>query len=300
MNSATRTHTFALLLIASAIWGFQPVCIKWLLAEWSPVTITAVRYFLFSAILFVMVWRQEGRRLLPHGGVWISLVLMGLGFMLNNVLQITGIGLTTVSSATLISATGPANTALLAAFFLRERLSALSWAGILISFVGALAVISDADLTMISQLEFRLGDILCFLGQLAWTLYSLISISVLKHMSAGAATAWSALFSAFFTTGYGLLTHDLSVPLLSLPALGSFAYVLFGGGLIATLFWNLGVQKAGASLSAIFLNIMPVVGMFGGWFVLGESIGAAKLAGAAAIFIGVYMTTCRRPKTQSA
>lgn len=297
MNSADRAHTFILLLTAAAIWGFQPVCVKWLLAEWSPVTITAVRYFLFSAILFVIVWRQEGKRLLPHGIVWCSLLLMGLGLMLNNVLQITGIGLTTVSSATLLSATGPANTALLAALFLRERLSVLSWAGIVISFIGTLAVISDGDLSMVRQLEFRLGDILCFFGQLAWTLYSLLSIPVLKHMSAGAATAWSALFSAFFTTGYGWLTNDLSAPLLSLPALGSFAYVLFGGGLIATLFWNLGVQKAGASLSAIFLNIMPVVGMLGGWFVLGEAIGPAKLIGAAAIFAGVYMTTCRCPKT---
>ena len=84
---------------------------------------------------------------------------------------------------------------------------------------------------------------------------------------------------------------DLAVPLLSLPALGSFAYVLFGGGLIATLFWNLGVQKAGASLSAIFLNIMPVVGMLGGWLVFSESISPAKAIGAAAIFLGVYLTT---------
>lgn len=291
MAAESRARTFSLLIIASAIWGFQPVCIKWLLDEWSPVTITAVRYFLFSAILFAIVWHREGRQLIPQGRTWVSLVLMGLGFMLNNVLQITGIGLTTVTNSTLISATSPANTAFLAAVFVRERLSVLSWAGIFISFLGTLTVISDGNLVLVSQIGFNWGDILCFLGQLAWTVYALISIPVLKHLSAGAATAWSALFSAFFTTAWGLVTDDLAVPLLSLPALGSFAYVLFGGGLIATLFWNLGVQKAGASLSAIFLNIMPVVGMLGGWLVFSESISPAKAIGAAAIFLGVYLTT---------
>ena len=146
MAAESRARTFSLLIIASAIWGFQPVCIKWLLDEWSPVTITAVRYFLFSAILFAIVWHREGRQLIPQGRTWVSLVLMGLGFMLNNVLQITGIGLTTVTNSTLISATSPANTAFLAAVFVRERLSVLSWAGIFISFLGTLTVISDGNL----------------------------------------------------------------------------------------------------------------------------------------------------------
>ena len=112
-----------------------------------------------------------------------------------------------------------------------------------------------------------------------------------KGVSRNVDTICSAVSGDVTVPAWGLVTDDLAVPLLSLPALGSFAYVLFGGGLIATLFWNLGVQKAGASLSAIFLNIMPVVGMLGGWLVFSESISPAKAIGAAAIFLGVYLTT---------
>jgi len=66
---------------------------------------------------------------------------------------------------------------------------------------------------------------------------------------------------------------------------------VFLGGVLSMLGWNLGVKHAGASISAIFLNIMPVVGMLGGFLLLDESLGISQLAGAAAIFGGVYLTT---------
>ena len=31
---------YLLLVLVASVWGFQPVCIKWLVAEWTPVDIT--------------------------------------------------------------------------------------------------------------------------------------------------------------------------------------------------------------------------------------------------------------------
>ena len=52
-------HTYALLVLVAAIWGFQPSCIKWLALEWSPVTITVVRYAIMSAALLAMHRRKS-------------------------------------------------------------------------------------------------------------------------------------------------------------------------------------------------------------------------------------------------
>ncbi len=57
------------------------------------------------------------------------------------------------------------------------------------------------------------------------------------------------------------------------------------------LFWNLGLHNAGPSLTAIFPNIMPLIGMLGAVICFHETIGLLELAGAAAIFTGVYLTT---------
>lgn len=43
--------------------------------------------------------------------------------------------------------------------------------------------------------------------------------------------------------------------------------------------------------AAVFLNIMPVVGIVSGCLLLGETVDAVRLAGATAIITGVYLTT---------
>ena len=44
MDEATKRKTYFLLAATTIIWGIQPLCIKWLVTTWSPVTITAMRY----------------------------------------------------------------------------------------------------------------------------------------------------------------------------------------------------------------------------------------------------------------
>ena len=60
---------------------------------------------------------------------------------------------------------------------------------------------------------------------------------------------------------------------------------------MAMLFWNLGVRRVGPSVTSIFQNVTPVVGMIGGMLLFAEQIGMLQILGAAAIFGGVYLTT---------
>ena len=51
MDPHHKQQTYFLLIATTVIWGVQPLCIKWVLAAWSPVTITAMRYLLIGSIL---------------------------------------------------------------------------------------------------------------------------------------------------------------------------------------------------------------------------------------------------------
>lgn len=215
--------------------------------------------------------------------------VVGIGF--NNVLQFAGLGISTVTNCTLIAASVPALTAFLAAIFLRERLGLRAWCGILLSFSGALLIISRGSWNTIAAVSFNQGDILFLLSQLAWAAYALIGAKVMQHMSVLSATGWSGFFGAVAVWLFGLLTGSFHfVPLMGSLWLAFFYIVVFGG-ILAMLFWNIGVHNAGASLTAIFQNIIPLVGMLGGVLCFHETIGALELAGAAAIFSGVYLTT---------
>jgi drug/metabolite transporter (DMT)-like permease len=291
-NKKGNLIPYAMLIFSSVIWGFQPVCIKWLLEAWNPVTITTVRYFLISLILFVILYRRQGRQIFPHKEDIKWFVLMGLfGIFLNNVLQFSGLKETTVVNCTLISATSPAITAFFAFFIIRERLSLFSWIGIAVSFAGVLTVVSDGSWEVIRQIDFHVGDVLCFLSQISWAFYSFAALNVMRRVSVGVTTLWAGFCGAIFTLVYGLIVGEFQVSLLPPLPLLSFAYMAILGGLLSIFFYNYAMNETGPSLASIFLNIMPVVGMFSGFLVLSESIDVVQIAGALTIFIGVYWTT---------
>ncbi|MGO5486644.1 DMT family transporter [Selenomonas montiformis] len=291
MDEATKRKTYFLLAATTIIWGIQPLCIKWLVTTWSPVTITAMRYYLIGTTLLALsVYR--GERLLPPRSCLLGLFFMGVaGIGLNNVMQFTGLAISTVTNCTLIAAASPAITAFMAVIFVSERLSLLAWGGIVLSFFGALLIISHGSLNVIQTMSFNVGDILFLLAQVAWTTYSLIALKIMRRMSALQTTGWAGLFGAFIVTGYGLVTGQFA-PVMLTPTLWiAFFYTVIFGGVMAMLFWNIGVHNAGASVTSIFQNITPVVGMIGGVLCFGEVIGIMELLGAAAIFGGVYLTT---------
>lgn len=293
MNTATTNNKFyCLLIITAIIWGAQPVLVKLTVQEITPVTITSVRYFLLSATLFIIMFAKGETVFLPSKNCYIPLMFMGFsGILINNVTQFSGLQYSTVTNATLISCTTPAMTACLAAIFLRERLIPLQWLGIITSLSGATYLISHGSLATIINISFNFGDILFFISQLGWAIYSLISIRVMREMTVLATTAWAGLIGAIFTSIYGLFTGTLFYTTISTTALLSMVYIIWGGGVLCMLFWNISVKATGASRAAIFLNIMPIIGIICGVILLNEEIRFQEVFGAIAILSGVYLTT---------
>ena len=294
MKAQIEGKTYLFLLFSTAAWGFQPLTIKWLVAEWSPLAITVYRFILIGCILFVWTWHKEGRKMLPDVKGLPLLCAMGLFNIGFSILQFTGLQYTTVTNCTVIGALSPALTALLALLFLHEHLSRLAWCGIVLSLLGTLAVISRGSLATLYSLSFNPGDILVLLAQLDWAAYTLVGGLVMKKLSPWAATSMVVLAGGLAGWVYGVFFENMHLTVLSTSALWCFGYTFLVGGLLAMLFWNMGVKGAGPSLAAIFMNLIPLVGALSGAAFLGEKFGLAQLLGALGICVGVYITTHSR------
>ena len=287
-----QNQTYILLSLATIFWGIQPLCIKILIANWTPASLTCLRYLFISMILFFIMYLRHEKQFIPPKNCIIPLLLMGLtGIAINNVSQFTGLKYSTITNCTLIAATGPAVTALLSAIFIRERLKLLQWIGIVISFVGVIFLITKGSWEILTNFKFNPGDILFFTCQIVWAAYSIIGLRVMKHLSAIAVTAWSGLLGSIEVALFALFTNQLGYVSLDFSGWSSFAFVVLCGGVGSMLFWNIGVKNAGPSMAAIFSNLTPIFGMLCGAVFLREEIGFMQISGALAIFIGVYITT---------
>lgn len=287
-----QNQTYLLLSLATIFWGIQPLCIKILIASWTPASLTCLRYLLISLILFLIMYLRHEKKFIPPKNCIIPLLLMGLtGIAINNVSQFTGLKYSTITNCTLIAATGPAVTAMLSAVFIRERLKLLQWIGIIISFIGVIFLITKGSWEILANFQFNPGDILFFTCQIVWAAYSIIGLRVMKHLSAIAVTAWSGLLGSIEVVLFALCTGQLGYVNLDIVGWSSFVFVVLCGGVGSMLFWNIGVKNAGPSMAAIFSNLTPIFGMLCGAIFLSEEIGIMQISGALAIFVGVYITT---------
>lgn len=283
---------YVLLALSCMLWGFQPVTIKFVTAQMDIMTVIPLRYLFLSITVFILMKVTGEKQFLPPKSCILSLMAMGFfGVTVSNGVQFTGLSYSTVGNMTIISTTAPIITAVLARIILKERLNLLQSCGIIISFAGTLYLLSNGTADTFINMSFNKGDIFFFIGEVAWVVYILISIPVLKKMSVLAVTAWAGIFGGVFTAVYSEATTGFNITALSPLAFISFLYMIWGGGVAAMMFWNLGTKFVGASHAAIFLNLMPVVGIVSAYFTLGEAITLQKIVSAAIIISGVYITT---------
>ena len=146
----------------------------------------------------------------------------------------------------------------------------IEWLGIGFSLLGTLFLVTHGSLDMLLSISFNRGDLLFFACQQGWAIYSLIGVRGMARMSALTATAWAGFFGVCWTVLYGLVAGQLYVVPASATCWLSLGYVTLLGGIFAMLAWNVSLRAVGAGKAAIFLNLMPLVGVSAGVLLLDE------------------------------
>lgn len=283
---------YIFLCLAAVLWGAQPVVVKTVLKELSPIMITFYRYIGICAILLIILFVNNGKNVFPPVRHFPTLIIMGVtGITLNNVLQFSGLQYSTAINCTLVSATTPALTAVLSAIFLQEQLNAVQWIGIIISFFGVLFLVAHGSIQIIMSLSFNYGDIMFFASQLCWAIYSILGRKVMDEISPVATTAWAGLAGAIVTGIVALWDGSDTTANITSIGIVSMSYMVIGGGVLAMTWWNNGVKEVGPSKASIFINIMPLVGMIFAVLFLGEHLEWREIIGGMWIIFGVYLTT---------
>ncbi len=292
-----RPRTYLLLVLVVAVWGSYPTLVKIALRDMPPFTLAALRCVLASTILSVLFWRDAGER--QHAVTRAdlpALVILGIsGITISTGIFYLAVALTTASNAVILTASTPVLVAVGGHLFFAERLRPLQWAGVACSAFGVLLTVSRGHLRLLESPP-SLGDGIVLAGQVAWATYTLYGKRVLTRLSPRMATTAAYLIGTVFLVPLAVLAAPAFPPavLTSVPAWG---VVVFQGtlGTLSHVWYYRGVQAVGPSVTAIFMNLQPLVGVVLATLVLGEVVSLAQGLGAAAIVAGVWLTTRRPP-----
>lgn len=287
------------MLLAIILWALNFSVIKIALREFSPLGFNGVRLIFASSVLFLFILiRKEKVGLYRHDwGLFFFLGLVGNTFY--QLCFIHGLNWTTASNSALIIAMAPAIIALVSTAFRHERLSLLSWGGIIISFVGLYLVITQQEGGFKWSLSNLKGDLLILTANFLWAIYTVSSNNLLRRYSPVKFTTWTMIIGTLFFLPFAWTDmRNLPEAKISLTAWGALAYSGLFALAICYVIWYSSVKRVGNSRTAIYDNLVPLFTIVFAGLILGERLTWKQAMGAVIIISGVIMTRLGKIEAQ--
>jgi drug/metabolite transporter (DMT)-like permease len=294
MPAGGQTRPYLILSLIAALWGSYPVFAKVALAHFPPYVLVVLRTSLASVFLAMLLFRRgfDEFRVLSWGDLRTFALLGFAGIFVSTGGTYLGIAFTTASSAALLQAASPVMVAIGARLYLKERLRRRQWAGVILSALGVVLVVTRGSWRAIVHLELLPGDFIILVGQAGWAVYTVYGKRVLAvHSPAVTTTAAYVLGSLMLLPVPFVTARFFPAPDWASPTAWGVVAIQGILGAIAHVWWYEGVHRVGASRAAIFMNLQPVVGVVLAWILLGETIEPAEIVGGLAVLAGVGLTT---------
>lgn len=274
------------LLVLAMLWGSAFPAIKVGLTGLSAANLTLLRFGVAS-LCFVVYLLATKKRLFPERRDVPVLFLAGfLGITVYHLALNYGELHVSAGAASLIIATAPALTAVVAFFMLRDRLPPLGWLGILVSFAGVLLIVlGDSAGLSLNPFAF-----LVLLSALAHAFFTVLQKPLFTRYRAVEVTAYAtwagtALLLIFLPWFFQDVADAGLRPLLAGVYIGVFpaavAYALFAYA----------ISKLPVTVATSFLYVVPVFSLFFSWLLLGEVPSLLTLVGGAVAIGGIVVVT---------
>jgi drug/metabolite transporter (DMT)-like permease len=284
----------ALMLMLCLSWGFNQIAVKLVLPDIPPMLQAMIRSAGALPVILGIGWLR-GVKFFRRDGTLGPGLFAGLLFGVEFVLIFRGLLLTSASRAVVFLYTAPFFVALGSYQFLGERLSALQWGGLALSFAGVALAIGvpqpDVDSSVL------LGDLMVVGGGALWAATTLVAKgTALRNAAPEKALGYQVAlsipilgFAAWLSDE--TITHppaSLSISLLAYQAV----WVV---GLTFVLWFAL-VKTYSASKLSAFTFITPLFGVAAGYIIMHDKLTLAF--GAAALFViaGLYFVNKPDPK----
>ena len=272
------------LLGAFVCWGSLYVVSKVALRTIPPVTVLALRYLVAIPALFLILKLRGALRPLKREHLLTVAAIGLLGYFLSFCLQMLGINRLTGSVSSLLGAMNPIFIPILAAIFLKERLTKEKVGCVLLSMVGVVMIIGIRGTVDV------LGAALMLMSVFLWSSTSIIIRRLAGQYDAMQIAMMAMIVALPFTGAWAAAELQTNACVLSLTAVLSVLYMGLVGTAAAHSLWNYSLSRMDASFCSMFYPLQPLVSSVLGVLLLGEKITANFLLGGAIICCGIVMT----------
>lgn len=212
-----------------------------------------------AALLFIILRQLRGSVHIRDKRDYFKLLFFSiLGIVLNQVLFLTGLSLTTVINASILSATIPIFALIVGVIIGNDNLSAIKIFGIILAACGVVYLMNPMNADFGG--DYALGNLLLVLNTLCYGSYIAISKNVIKRYGTLTSIFWIFLFGAIIMFPIGLIfgnTIDIAnlTPRLWLAVI----YIIVFPTVLAYFLNAWALARVAPSVVAVYIYLQPLI-----------------------------------------
>lgn len=285
---------FLVMVLTPLFFSTNVVLGRGVVGDISPFLLAFIRWTAVALVLSPFIWREwvTIRAVLKKRALRIAL-LGFLGMWICGAGVYIALGHTTATNGNLIYTTSPVIIILMEALFLGRRIGWREGLGSLVAFIGVAIIILRGDPGALLALDFNIGDLLFVGAAISWAVYSIVYrdpvLSRLSNLALFACVALAGAVEIAPFAAWELLSGE-SLP--RAPSVwASVGGIVFFASLLAFSGFQFGVRALGASLTGIFMYLLPVYGVLMAVLFLGERFESFHLVGILGVMGGLVLAT---------
>ncbi|WP_242967920.1 DMT family transporter [Tepidibacter mesophilus] len=281
-----------LMIIATVFWSGAFIAGKFSVVEFPVFSLTFFRFFFAVIATFAIIIKKGENYKIEKTDIFLFIQLGIIGMVGYHVFFFLALKYTTTVNSSLIAATNPIITTILAFVVFKENIKPKNIISILVSFLGVTLIITNGNLKLLANFKFNIGDLLMIVAVVCWATYSVISKKALKKYKPIVVTSYSFLVCVISLIPFVIMEKPwVYIPNTSIKGWMSVLYMSIFASVIGYSIQQVSIKKIGASKTSLYINLVPVFSMILAYFILGESISIIKLISATLIISGVLLNT---------
>ena len=287
MNKKNDSLSIILGLTIIFFWGISFVAIKVVVSVIPPITMATLRFIISWIILWIFSRLTVKDRKLPKKAKFLSAMGGLWGITIYFMFENFGVSFTTPSQASILIATVPIFTIIIADISRRKASSFMLYLMSFLSLMGVTIIIASNGFELKGD---ALGDLLVLGAAISWGMYTLYINKLVNYdnlLTTVEMTKWGLIFLILFSI------IEISI---ERPNLATFLrpdvilWLLFLGILCSGfgyLMWNYAVRSLGSRTSSNFIYLIPVVSVLADTMILKNIPSVWIYIGGAITMVGI-------------
>ena len=277
---------------AAIIWSGNFIVARGIAKEIPPFSLSFYRWIIATIIIAPFAFAQFKKEIPVIKKNLLYIFCTGLTgvAVFNTCLYVAGHYSEAINLALLGTATSPVISVLLARIFLKERITPLRIAGLLICIAGILFLLSKGSMETFLSFRFTIGDRWILLAALSFAVYNTlvkkkpVGISPVPFLFVVFLAGTLLLAPLYFWETNNTLPVQWNQHLIWI-----LIYIGLGASVLSFLFWNKAVASLGSARTALFGYLIPVFSSIEAVWLLNEKITWIHLVCGALVIGGLVV-----------